>query len=180
MHTERATDEQFSTYMRRYQPGAYATAARMLGDLDDADDVVQDAFRRTHRDGAPASEPEFRELLMYRVRRLAKNFKARGRRREQRRAAWVFASAGMEAQDMEAAELTRVDAEAALRALTGLPEMQRICFQLIVVGGRSSEEVARLYRINGVTARQHAARARKALAARFGSRAHGHSETTNG
>ena len=180
MHTERATDDQFSTYMRRYQPGAYATAARMLGDLDDADDVVQDAFRRTYRDGAPAAEPEFRELLMYRVRRLAKNFKARGRRREQRRAAWMLESAEREAEDVEGAELSRVDAESALRALAALPEMQRICFQLIVVGGRSSEEVARLYRINGVTARQHAARARKALAATFDRRAHGQSKTTNG
>lgn len=163
-------DERFSMYVQRHRAAALATATRMLGDADQAEDIVQDASTRIYQEGVPMLEEDFRDLLMYRVRRLAKNFKARERRRQLRREALVETSARSlpEATAVEEAELRHLDAETAARALATLPPMQRDCFALIVLEDHSSEEVARLYGINGVTARQHAARARAALAKRLG------------
>ena len=142
----------------------------MLRDADQAEDIVQDAATRIYQEGAPALDQDFRDRLMYRVRRLAKNFKARERRRGVRREAFAETSATSLPllTAVEDGELQRLDAETALRALASLPPMQRTCFALIVLEDHSSEEVARMYGINGVTARQHAARARTALAKRLG------------
>lgn len=166
---ERSTDEVFATCMRRYQPGATETAIRMLGDADEAEDVVQDALTRIYREGVPADEETFRDQLMYRVRRMAKNSKARSRRREARREHWTqaYRQAMSPAPDEEVVSLLRVDAETARRALAALPPMQRACFELIIIGGHSAEEAARRFGIHGVTAREHAARARRALVSWF-------------
>ena len=142
----------------------------MLRDADQAEDIVQDASARIYQDGVPVLDQDFRDLLMYRVRRLSKNLKARERRREVRREALAETSAtSLPAPSAEEErELQHLDAETAACALASLPPMQRTCFALIVLEDLSSEEVARMCGISGVTARQHAARARMALAKRLG------------
>lgn len=163
-------DDMFSAYLERHRAAALAVATRMLRDADQAEDIVQEAASRMYRDGMPAGEGEFHNLLMHGVRRLAKNFNARKRRWEMRRhaLAQVVTAAVLPVTAVEERELQRIDARTAARALACLPRMQRACFTGIILEGHSSEEVARIHGINGVTARQHSARARKALAKRLG------------
>ena len=164
MHT--SIDAVFSTYMRQYSPLASRLALRMLHDGDEADDIVQEAFTRLYLDGASMEADAFRNELLYRVRRLVRNKRAREQRVEARRNAWAreIRRDSPAIDEAESMELSRLDASFIERALSGLSPVQRRCFESIALAGRPSEEVARECGISGVTAREHVRRARRALA----------------
>ena len=63
----------------------------------------------------------------------------------------------------EATLVAHLDAAAAKRAMGMLSAMQWACFELVVVRGLSSKEVAAMHGISESTVRQHVFRARTAL-----------------
>ena len=82
----RGDADAFGVLVRRHIRAATLLAAQLLGDRDDAEDVVQDAFTVVH-DGAnrfDAGRP-FPPWLFGIVRRLAENRRARAARR-----AWLI------------------------------------------------------------------------------------------
>ena len=160
----------FGVLVRRYIRAATLLAAQLLGDADDAEDIVQNAFTVAHRDAAAfdASRP-FGPWLFAIVRRLASNRRAREARRTRLLRLW-----GRHPDDSsisvrgDEAIAARIDAEAAMRAIAALPPMQRACFELVATRGLSAGEVAAMHGIAESTVRQHVFRARAALRAVLG------------
>ena len=152
----------FAVLVRRYIRPATLLAAQLLGDADDAEDVVQDAFTVIHRDAGRFERGRpFAPWCFAIVRRLAANRRAREVRRARLLRLW--GSGPSAAASHEDATLARVDAGAATRAMADLPAMQRACFELVVVRDLSIEEVAMMHGITESTVRQHVFRARAAL-----------------
>lgn len=157
----------FATLVRRYIRPATLLAAQLMGDADDADDVVQDAFTIVYRDAARFERGRpFGPWCFAIVRRLAANRRARTARRAKLFQFWR--GAPVAAASHEGPALARVDAEAAMRAVAHLPPMQRACFELVVVRELSIEEVAVMHDITESTVRQHVFRARAALRGALG------------
>jgi RNA polymerase sigma-70 factor (ECF subfamily) len=168
----------FAGLVRRYIRTATLLAAQLLGDSDEAEDVVQDAWTIVHReanafDAARPFPPWFFAI----VRRLAANRRAREFRRA-RLMRWrgtdaVSPSAPPPTDEMLA---TRLDAEAARRAMEDLSPMQRACFELVTDRDLSIEEVAAMHGISESTVRQHLFRARAALREALGTEQLGRDE----
>ena len=164
----------FGALVRRYVRSATLLAAQLLGDADDAEDIVQDAFAVVYRGahGFDASRP-FAPWFYAIVRRLAKNRRARDRRRERLGALWGRGPAfERSTPSMDDALLARIDATASAalvaRAMETLAPMQRACFELVVLRDVPIAEVAVMHEISESTVRQHMFRARAALRAALG------------
>jgi RNA polymerase sigma-70 factor, ECF subfamily len=154
----------FALLVRRYIRASTLLAAQLLGDADDADDVVQDAFTIVYRDarGFDGSRP-FGPWLFAIVRRLASNRRARTNRRERLLRWFPHESRPAAAPLPDESLITALDAAAAVHAMAHLPSMQRACFELVVVRELPIQEVAAMHRIAESTVRQHVFRARAAL-----------------
>jgi RNA polymerase sigma-70 factor (ECF subfamily) len=160
-------DAAFAALVRRYIRPATLLAAQLVGDADDAQDVVQEAFTVVHRDAGRFEQGRpFAPWCFSIVRRLAANRRAREVRRARLMQLWR--SAPSSTPSHEDATLSRVDAGALLRAVAHLPPMQRACFELVVIRELSIEEVAAMHGIAESTVRQHVFRARAALKEEFG------------
>lgn len=160
----------FGVLVRRYIRTATLLAAQLLGDADEAEDIVQDAFTIVHREARTfdASRP-FGPWLFGMVRRLASNRRAREARRSRLLRLWGgHPDSPTNAVRSEEAIVARIDAEVAARAFAALPPMQRACFELVVTRGLSASEVAAMHGIAESTVRQHVFRARAALRAALG------------
>jgi len=160
----------FGVLVRRYVRAATLLAAQLLGDSDDAEDIVQEAFTVVHRE-APAYDASrpFGPWLFGIVRRLASNRRARDARRSRLlRLWWVHPDSPSTTLRGDEAIVARIDAEAAVRAVAELPPMQRACFELVATRGLSASEVAAMHGIAESTVRQHVFRARAALRAALG------------
>jgi RNA polymerase sigma factor (sigma-70 family) len=163
-HDERA----FAVLVRRHIRAAVLLAAQLLGDRDDAEDVVQDAFTIVYdRARTFDTERPFPPWLFGIVRRLAQNVRARTARRARLSRLWGKGSECDENSSTENALLARIDAAedalAARHAMRMLSSMQRACFELVVLRDLTPEEVAAMHGIAEATVRQHVFRARKAL-----------------
>lgn len=163
--TARGDDAAFAVLVRRYIRKATLLAAQFLGDPNDAEDVVQDAFTVVYRNPhkLDADRP-FAPWFFAIIRRLAANRRSRDVRRARLLRLWGWA-AGHEPVS-SSAEMTLVahlDAAAAKRAMETLSPMQRACFELVAVRGVSIMEVAAMHGISESTVRQHLFRARTAL-----------------
>jgi len=164
----------FGVLVRRYVRPATLLATQLLGDSDDAEDVVQDAFTVVHRSaGGFDASREFAPWMFAIVRRLAANRRARDRRRARLFSLWGGAAASEPSTPpMEDAILTGIDAAAsatlAARAMELLSPMQRACFELASLRDLSIAEVAAMHAISESTVRQHVFRARAALRAALG------------
>jgi RNA polymerase sigma-70 factor, ECF subfamily len=155
----------FGRLVRRYIRAATLLATQLVGDHDDAEDVVQDAFTLVYRqanafDGARPFAPWFYAI----VRRLAANRMAKAARRRRLLRLWgarddVELTSTRDIGAMDA----RVDADAARRAMAALSPMQRACFELVVIRDLSIPDVAAMHGISESTVRQHVFRARAAL-----------------
>jgi RNA polymerase sigma-70 factor (ECF subfamily) len=152
----------FTELVRRYIRPATLLATQLIGDADDADDIVQDAFTIICRDAA-SFEPgrPFGPWCFAIVRRLASNRRARAVRRERLVRLWRAGPSTVPSH--EESSLARIDAGAVMQAAAHLPPMQRACFELVVVRDLSIEEVAAMHGITESTVRQHVFRARAAL-----------------
>lgn len=154
----------FTLLVRRYIRASTLLATQLLGDPDDAEDVVQVAFTIVYRDAKKfdATRP-FGPWLYAIVRRLASNRRSRDARRGRLLSVWGSETAPQPAPPPDAAVQADVDARVAAHAMTSLPPMQRACFELVVVRELSIEEVAAMHGIAESTVRQHVFRARAAL-----------------
>ena len=153
--------EAFGALVERYLRPALAIAWEYAGGLDDAEDLVQDAFHRALRNLRKFDERRpFAPWLFTIVRNLGRNEADRSKR-------WAAvpipdelpAGSSDPHQDVEGVEV----AERLDRALEELPPMQRSCFRLCQVEGFDSTEVASMLGIGAATVRTHVHRARAAL-----------------
>lgn len=159
----------FDALVRRYMRPALAVAWEFTTTLEDAEDIVQDAFLRTLRALASYdSRRPFPAWFFTIVRNVSRNAAAARNVRDVRHA------------DIDAAD-DRVGARAATcegaadaaeraellghleRAMDDLPSMQRACFRLCEAEGFSSAEVAAMLGISESTVRVHTHRARRTL-----------------
>jgi RNA polymerase sigma-70 factor (ECF subfamily) len=155
----------FGVLVRRYIRPATLLAAQLLGDRDDAEDIVQHAFTVVHQRAASFQQDRpFGPWLFAIVRRLAANRRAREQRRSRLLRSWSKGTvAEQEVVRTENTLLARVDAEAAHQALAELSPMQRACFELVTVRDLPPEEVAAMHAIAESTVRQLVFRARRAI-----------------
>ena len=147
----------------RYLRSATLFAAQLTGDRDDAEDVVQSAFLVAIERAATLDPARpFAPWLFGVVRRLALKVHTR---RTRRRALWErWMAHHAESRDASDAEIEAAsDLEVVRRHLGALPEMQRACFELVVLRDVAIDHVAAMYEISPSTVRQHVFRARRAL-----------------
>jgi RNA polymerase sigma-70 factor, ECF subfamily len=163
--TARADGAAFAVLVRRYIRAATLLASQLLGDRDEAEDIVQDAFTIVHRSlGKFDAERPFAPWFFAIVRRLAANRRSRGLRRQRLMRLWGRGvEARAESPPADAGLLARLDAETVRRAMEELSPMQRACFELVAVRDLSIETVAAMHGISESTVRQHVFRARAAL-----------------
>jgi RNA polymerase sigma-70 factor (ECF subfamily) len=163
--TARRDDAAFTVLVRRYIRAATLLAAQFLGDRNDAEDVVQDAFTIVHRNSRRFDvDRPFAPWFFAIVRRLAANRRSRDVRRARLLHLWGWAT-GREpiSSRAEGILVAHLDGAAAKRAMETLSPMQRACFELVAVRGVSIREVAAMHGISESTVRQHVFRARAAL-----------------
>lgn len=163
--TARGDGVAFAVLVRRYVRAATLLAAQLLGDADEAEDLVQDAFTVVFRKVRTFdSERPFAPWFFAIIRRLAANRRSRELRRARLLRTWGWEMAAEPATPhAESALLARLDAEGARRAMEDLSPMQRACFELVALRDLSTEEVAAMHGISESTVRQHVFRARTAL-----------------
>jgi RNA polymerase sigma-70 factor (ECF subfamily) len=155
----------FDALVRRYMRPALAVAWEFTTTLEDAEDVVQDAFLRTLRAlGTYDARRPFPAWFFTIVRNVARNAAAARTVRDGRRTDLEAA----EARDAphppahDAAERAEL-LDHLERAMDGLPPMQRACFRLCGAEGFSAAEVATMLGISESTVRVHTHRARRTL-----------------
>jgi RNA polymerase sigma-70 factor (ECF subfamily) len=144
----------FGELVRRYQRQAVAVSYRLVGRIEDAADVVQDAFMRAHRNLATLEQrARFGPWLMRIVSNLSLNY-----RRSRRHTAVPLDDLLEAADDLHRADgaaLARDDApESALlsnelraqidRAVRTLPDKQRLALILSSVEGMPQKDVAEI------------------------------------
>ncbi len=163
--TTRGDGAAFALLVRRYIRAATLLAAQLLGDRDDAEDIVQDAFTVVHKSARTFdAERPFAPWFFAIVRRLAANRGSRDLRRARLLRVWARGTiAEPAAPQPEDALLARLDAAAVNSAMGDLSPMQRACFELVAVRNFSTDEVAAMHGISESTVRQHVFRARAAL-----------------
>lgn len=158
----RAGDETaFRGLVERYLRRAMAVAREFTGTLEDAEDVVQNAFHNMvlALDRFDPARP-FRPWFFTILRNAARNA-ARGRavRRHETLDEHLADQGSSPLERTEHADLqARLDA-----SLDALPEMQRTCFRLQVLEGLTSGEVADALGVSDATVRTHVHRARLAM-----------------
>ena len=155
----------FGVLVRRHIRAATFLAAQLLGDRDDAEDIVQDAFTVVFEGTARFdSARPFLPWLFGIVRKLALHRRARTARRARLLRRWGKGTvAEPEPVQIEAALLAGADMELVRSLMMELSPMQRACFELVTVRDLSPAEVGAMHDISEATVRQHVFRARRAL-----------------
>ncbi len=152
-------DLAFATLVRRLQPRLLAYCATILGNVQDADDAVQNTFIRAH-DGLRGGD----HVLAVRpwLYRIAHN-EAISLMRRRRPAAELVATVPDHAHGPAEAVAVREEVRAVLHAIGELPDRSRDAFLLREVGGMRHAEVAEVLGTSPGTARQAVFEARVAL-----------------
>jgi RNA polymerase sigma-70 factor (ECF subfamily) len=163
--TARGDQGAFALLVRRHIRAATLLAAQLLGDRDEAEDIVQRAFGVVYRDARKFDERRpFAPWFFAIVRRLASNHRSREARRARLLGMWQARTPDQKsspaADDIFVARLT---GETVRQAVNTLSPMQRACFELVAIRGMDIEQVAAMYGISESTVRQHIFRARTAL-----------------
>lgn len=151
----------FGVLVRRYVQSATSLALELVGNRDDAEDVVQEAFL-VALDRAAVFDPmrPFGAWLHGIVRHKAMRLRVRAARRRRLLRLFGWPESPPPSGDREDASMTVAKAAALVQTL---PEMQRRCFDLHVGRGLPTAEVAAQCGIAESTVRQHIFRARTAL-----------------
>ena len=158
----------FDTLVRRYMRPALAVAWEFTDSLEDAEDIVQDAFLRTLRAlGSYDARRPFPAWFFTIVRNVARNAAAartvRAGRRADLAAADEHKDVRLSAEGADnAAERGELRGHLE-RAMDDLPPMQRACFRLCAAEGFSTAEVAAMLGVTESTVRVHTHRARNTL-----------------
>lgn len=162
--------EAFRGLVTEYYPLAYGLAYGVLHDAGDAEEVVQDAFLRTHRAVARfRGDASLKTWILRVVYRLSLN-----RRRDRSRSAWhrlgldrrdeagdrAAAQLAAREPDPEAHAISRQTRELVLEAIAELSEPLRDALVLSTLEGLTYEEIARILQVPAgtVSSRLHAAR----------------------
>lgn len=159
--TLRGDERAFAHLVQRYLRKAMAVAVEYTGTREDAEDVVQDSFRRVLA-GLPRFDPArpFEPWFFTVLRNTARNA-VKSRRIREHDTLTVEHESGRP----DPLELTR---RRELRhrlgaAIAQLPPMQQACFRLCLVEGLSNAEAAGATGLAESTVRVHVFRARQAL-----------------
>jgi RNA polymerase sigma-70 factor (ECF subfamily) len=162
-----------STLAQRFEaerPGLVRLAYSQLGSLAEAEDVVQDSWLRLQRTD-PGELRDLRGWLTTTVSRLALDTLRSARvRREAYVGPWLpeplVRAAGEAPDPAERAAAAESVSLALLVVLESLSASERVAFVLHDVFGYEFERVAEVLGTTAQSARQHASRARRAVAAR--------------
>ncbi len=158
----------FEALVGPHLPAARAFAARLLGNLDDAEDAVQDALIKTwSRLDAFRGEGRFRSWLLRIVFNQSTDQRRRATTRRGHEQAvptqWMSRPEPAPGAALEQREtLARVR-----RAMDALPDKQRAVLHLRVVEELSYDEVGRVLDLTPGSARVYLVRARAELRARM-------------
>jgi len=147
---------------QEYRPLLLSIAYRMLGSFGDAEDVVQEAYLRLHRESEVASEKAF--LTTVTTRLSIDQLRSARRQRETYLGPWLPEPAVDEYVDLaDRAALSDSLSTAFLIVLERLSPDQRAVFLLHDVFGYSYDEVAEMMTKSQAACRQIAVRARRRL-----------------
>ncbi|MEX1025834.1 MAG: RNA polymerase sigma factor [Planctomycetota bacterium] len=163
---ERARAGDLAAYddlVRAFYASLLATATHLVGNREDAEDLVQDTFVDVHRGlerlrDTTAFEPWLRRILVHKIR---DRFRRAGRGPAFATAIGLEALGDVEAgRDAHRRELTRL----VQQALARLPERLRVTLSLRAIDGRSYDEIADATGVTAATCRTRAMKARRLLA----------------
>ncbi|MBF0569236.1 MAG: RNA polymerase sigma factor [Candidatus Omnitrophica bacterium] len=161
----------FEEIYRAHSRMVYAVALRMLGQAEDAEEVVQDVFIAVHR---ALQGFDGRSSLKTWIYRITVNMSLNALRRLKGRRREMALPEGMEFEDSRQMVQESVEREhledKARTLLQGLPADQRACLVLRVQEGLSYEEISRTLGININTVRSRLKRAREAAVKAAGQR----------
>jgi RNA polymerase sigma-70 factor (ECF subfamily) len=155
-------DEHASALLvRRHLKKAMAVALTYVNTLEDAEDVVQDTFRRVFQNLRRFDQTRpFQPWLFTILRNTARSAQQRARTRAHE--ALRADLGGSTAEPLE--EVGRTELRERIEAaVLRLPPMQRTCFRLCMVEGFSSAEAAMAVGVAESTVRVHLFKARHAL-----------------
>ena len=165
----RMSEDEFRAFYERTARPLWAYLARLTGDRELADDLLQEAFYRFYRAGAPHESEAHRRHSLFQIGTNLARDAARSRRRhaevpleEQAEGATSAASA---APGPERAAAARTDLG---RALRQLEPAQREILWLAYAQGASHEEIAQIVGVRTVSVRTLLFRARRKVAALLG------------
>ena len=159
--TLRGDESAFAALVRRHLRKAMAVALEYAGNREDAEDIVQETFRRAYQsldrfDTRRSFEPWFFTILRNTARNAAKS----GRTRAHEALTHEHASpAPGPFENTWRSELR----ERIAAAVSRLPTMQQTCFRLCLIEGLSSAEAASALGLAESTVRVHVFKARQTL-----------------
>ena len=168
----------FDALMRRHQRLATQVAYRLLGNSDDADEVVQEAFCRAFRKLAGLSDPErFGGWLLRIVSNQALNYRRSRALRQTIRLAELNSPDDAERGELNLADPRTVGPDSALsaaeladrirRAMAELPEKQRLALVLFSMEKLPQKQVATMLGISVEAVKWHVFTARKKMKERL-------------
>jgi RNA polymerase sigma-70 factor (ECF subfamily) len=142
----------------------------MIGDRDEAEDIVQAAFTVVHKRLAEFDRARpFPAWLFGIVRRIAERTRTRNARRKRLLGKWGAHT--VDAPHAPAADVllsARTRLEAVYDAMHILSPMQRACFELVAIRNVAPADAAAMHGISESTVRQHVFRARNAIRSAIG------------
>jgi RNA polymerase sigma-70 factor (ECF subfamily) len=158
-------DSAFTTLVTRFQPAVFRWALMFALDPDEAEDIAQEVFVRTHRQLGNYRSDGPLEAWLYRITRRAAT---QMRRTRKRRGRLALTPAARPMRDVYTTDPGgRVDRERAATVIrelfSGLPQRQREIFDLVDLQGVSPAEVAERTGMKPVSVRANLFKARKAI-----------------
>jgi len=151
----------FDVLVRRHLKQAFAVAYRILGQREDTEDLVQEAFvAALEKIDSFDTSREFRPWLLRIVANRAINAR---RRRELRRTEEIPRDAAARTQSPAADVEHREMEHRVQQALAGLPDRQRTIVQLSGFEGLNSTDIGEILNIPAGTVRWELHQARRAL-----------------
>jgi RNA polymerase sigma-70 factor (ECF subfamily) len=148
----------FDQLMRRYERLVLVTALRLLGRMEDAQDVAQEVFLKLYRHRQRLETPAATSAWLYRVTvNACHDLRRRAVRRVPVDDAVEVASTDADPHERSAASERRRALELSLRSL---PEKERAALVLRDLEGLSTSEVARVLGSTEATVRSQVSKAR--------------------
>ena len=158
-------DAAFTTLVTRFQPAVFRWALIFARDPDEAEDITQEVFVRTHRQIGNYRSDGPLEAWLYRITRRAAT---QMRRTRKRRGRLALTPAARPVRDVYTTDPGgRVDRERAATVIrelfAELPQRQREIFDLVDLQGLSPGEAAERTGIKPVSVRASLFKARRAI-----------------
>lgn len=158
-------DAAFTTLVTRFQSAVFRWALTFARDPDEAEDITQEVFVRTHRQLGDYRSDGPLEAWLYRITRSAA---LQLTRKGKRRARLALTSAASPSREVYITDPGgRVDRERAATVIhelfAGLPKRQREIFDLVDLQGLSPAEAAVRTGMKAVSVRANLFKARRAI-----------------